>query len=168
MPKLKLSFEIKMTLWTVEVDEQRNNAALPRGNIRFQGKPHTSCLIFSKSFLQKNVNHTHFNILCWAASVPVQLLFKITNRKCNISSISARDTFDETQHCNIAMVTVGTNQNVIVFSIKEPGSQRNNAEKQMSAMVKFKRHCKASDYICIRSQTVAVQKTYKKLKYTKF
>ena len=48
---------------------------------------------------------------------------KIKNRKCNISSIPTRDTFDEIQHCNIAVVTVGTNQNVIIFSIKEPGSQ---------------------------------------------
>lgn len=62
-------------------------------------------------------------------------LLKIKNRKCNISSIPARDTFDETQHCNIAVVTVGTNQNVIVFSIKEPDSQRNITKAQKSTDV---------------------------------
>lgn len=135
MPKTKLSFaEITILSGNVvrEVDKQCNNAAVPRGNIRFQGKPHTSCLIFSKSFSQKKKREvTH--ILISSTGLPMSQFnfsLKIKNRKCNISSIPARDTFDETQHFNIAVVTVGTNQNVIIFSIKEPGSQRNIAGAQ--------------------------------------
>lgn len=55
MPKTKLSYaEITILSGNVvhEVDKQCNNAAVPTGNIRFQGEPHTSCLIFSKSFSQ--------------------------------------------------------------------------------------------------------------------
>lgn len=138
MPKTKLSSaEIPILSGNVvhEVDKQRNNAEVPRGNIRFQGKPHTSCLIFSKSFSQKKKKSEVTHILISSTGLPMSqfnFLLKIKNRKCNISSILARDTFDETQHCNIAVVTVGTNQNVIIFSIKEPGSQRNIARAQKS------------------------------------
>lgn len=113
-----------------EVDKECNNAAVPRGNIRFQGKPHTSCLIFSKSFFIEEKKSEVTHILISSAGLPMSQFnfsLKIKNRKCNISSIPARDTFDETQHCNIAVVTVGTNQNVIIFSIKEPGPQKSIA-----------------------------------------
>lgn len=133
MPKTKLSFaEITVLSGSVvyEVGEQCNNAAVPRGNIRFQGKLHTSCLIFSKSFSQKKEKSEVTHVLISSTGLPMSQFnfsLKIKNRKCNISSTSARDTFDEIQHCNIAVVTVGTNQNVIILSIKEPGSQRNVA-----------------------------------------
>lgn len=137
MPKTKLSFaEITILSGNVahEVDKQRNNAAVPRGNIRFQGKPHTSCLIFSKSFSHKKKREvTH--ILISSTGLPMSQFnfsLKIKNRKYNISSFPARDTFDETQHCNIAVVTVGTNQNAIIFSINEPSSQRHIAGAQKS------------------------------------
>ena len=117
-----------------EVDKQYNNAAVPRGNIRVSGK----AAYFLPNFLQiffteKKSEVTH--ILISSTGLPMSQFnfsLKIKNRKCNISSIPARDTFDETQHCNIAVVTVGTNQNVIIFSIKEPGSRRNIAGAQKS------------------------------------
>lgn len=95
MPKIQLSFaDITILSGNVvhEVDKQFNNAGVPIGNIRFQGKLHTSCIILSKSFSQKKKSHIHFNLLYWAANVPVQLFVQIKNRKCNISSIPPRDT----------------------------------------------------------------------------
>ncbi len=39
-----------------KADKQCCNAAVPRRNISFQGMPHTSCLIFSKSFIREKRN----------------------------------------------------------------------------------------------------------------
>lgn len=77
MPKTKLSFaEITILSGNVvhEVDKQYNNAAVPRGNIRVSGK----AAYFLPNFLQiffteKKSEVTHFNLLYWAANVPVQL-----------------------------------------------------------------------------------------------
>lgn len=75
MPKIQLSFaDITILSGNVvhEVDKQFNNAGVPIGNIRFQGKLHTSCIILSKSFSQKKKKKTEVTyILISSTGLPM-------------------------------------------------------------------------------------------------